>query len=221
MRLNLINAAAAAMTIACPALGFAADEPAAPPSTAPAVAAPPAAPATPSLPRIAGGPDLYETAKAAGNFTILVKALDATNLKGIVKAHGDITLFAPTDDAFKALPPDQLAKLMAPQNANQLQQILIYHLIGRAVDSSVIKGAKGDVATIEKSTVTLDGSNPVLMVNNANIIETDVRAANGGVMQVIDKVLVPPDSPYAAALAPPPAPPAASAAPVPAPSNGG
>jgi uncharacterized surface protein with fasciclin (FAS1) repeats len=220
MRLNFFTAAAAAM-IACPALAFAADEPAAATTTAPAAAALPAAPATPSLPKIAGGPDLYETAKAAGQFTILVKALDATNLKGVMKAQRNITLFAPTDDAFKALPPDQLAKLLAPQNAAQLQQILIYHIVGAPVDSSQIKGAKGPLTTIEKSSVVLDGSNPVLLVNNANIIETDVRAANGGVMQVIDKVLVPPDSPFAAALAPPPATPTAAAPPAQAPASGG
>jgi len=204
MRLNLALAAAgAALLAACPALCFAGDDSAT--TASPASVSP--APA-PSLPRFAGGPDLYETAKAAGQFTILIQAIDATNLKGFLKATPNITLFAPTDDAFKALPPDQLARLMAPENANLLQQLVIYHLVGAPVDSSKIKGAKGQVPSIEKSPVLLDGSNPVLLINNANIVETDVRAANGGIMQVIDKVLVPPDSPLAASLQP-----AAAAAP--------
>jgi uncharacterized surface protein with fasciclin (FAS1) repeats len=66
------------------------------------------------------------------------------------------------------------------------------------------------VATAEKSTVMLDGSNADdLLVNSADIIQADVRITNGGIINVIDKVLVPPDSPYAAQLAPAPAPPPA------------
>jgi uncharacterized surface protein with fasciclin (FAS1) repeats len=97
--------------------------------------------------------------------------------------------------------------------ANQLQQILKYHLITVPVDSTKIRGAKGPVPTVENSPVIIDGSNPDdLKVNDADIIQADVRTANGGVINVIDKVLIPSDSPYA-----PPAPtPAAAAAPAPA-----
>ncbi|MFI4933766.1 MAG: fasciclin domain-containing protein [Caulobacterales bacterium] len=207
MNLNrLLTTAAAAALIALPAIAFAAGEaPAAPAAdTASAAApAPAATPAPPSIPHIAGGADLYETAKASGQFTILVKALDSAGLKAVLKGNPNLTLFAPTDDAFKALPPDQLTKLMLPDNANQLQQILAYHLIAAPVDSSQIKGHKGPATTAEKSAVTLDGSNPNwLMVNNADIVQADVRTSNGGVLHAIDKVLVPSDSPFAATLAP-------------------
>jgi uncharacterized surface protein with fasciclin (FAS1) repeats len=215
---RLLATASAAALIACPVLAAAATD-TTPPAATPAPPAA-AAPALPSIPKVAPGADIYDTLKAAGDFTILVKAIDATNLKATLTSVPNLTLFAPTDAAFNALPPDQLAKLTAPGDAaaNQLQQILIYHLIGAAIDSSHIKGAKGPLPTAEKSTVLLDGSNPDdLLVNNADIIQADIRVTNGGIIHVVDKVLVPPDSPYAAALAPPP--PASAAAPAAAPAS--
>lgn len=204
MRLyRLMTTAAAAATIACPAIALAQ------PAAAPAAPPPAAAPALPSIPKIAGGPDLYETAKASGQFTILIKAIDATNLKGTLKGMANITMFAPTDAAFNALPPDQLAKLMTQDNLPALQRIILYHLVGAPVDSSKIKGAKGPIQTAEGSPIQIDGSNTVLMVNNADIIQADVHSTNGGILNAIDRVLVPPDSPFASALTPAPAPAAA------------
>jgi uncharacterized surface protein with fasciclin (FAS1) repeats len=217
---RLLTTATAAALIACPAIAFAAGAaPAAP--TAPPPAAAPAAPAVtlPSIPTVTGGADDYVTLKASGQFTILVKALDQAGLTGILQKYPNLTFFAPTDDAFKALPAGELDKLMAPGDAaaNQLQQILKYHLVNAAVDTSKIKGAKGPLNTVEGTTVLLDGSNPAdLLVNNADIIQGDVRATNGGIVHVIDKVLVPTDSPYyvapaaAAAAAPAAAPAPAS-----------
>jgi uncharacterized surface protein with fasciclin (FAS1) repeats len=215
---RLLTTAAAAALIACPAIAFAAgDAPATTPpagTTAPAAAPAPAAPALPSIPPVVGGADIYATLKASGQFTILVKALDQAGLTPILQKYPNLTFFAPTDDAFKALPPGILDKLMAPgdASANQLQQILKYHLVNAQVDSSKIKGAKGNLNTVENTPVVLDGSNSAdLLVNNADIIQADVRTTNGGIVQVIDKVLVPSDSPYAAAPPPPAATPAATA----------
>ncbi len=193
--------------IACPTLALAAAQgaPAAEQTTVPPPAAAPATPATPALPtlpRIAPGPDVYEAAKASGQFTILVKAIDATNLKATIKSVPNITLFAPTDAAFNALPPGQLAKLMSPDGLPALQRIILYHIVGAPIDSTKMKGAKGPVATEEGQSVVIDGSNPVVTVNNADILQADVKTNNGGVLNAIDKVLVPSDSPYAAALAP-------------------
>ncbi|MGH6957515.1 MAG: fasciclin domain-containing protein [Caulobacteraceae bacterium] len=208
MRLSpLFAAAAAAALIVSPALA-AADAPTttAPAASAPAApAAPSAAPALPSIPKVAAGANIYDTLKDSGQFTILVKALDQSGLAQVLEKYPNLTFFAPTDQALNALPPDVLAKLMAPNDtsANQLQQILKYHLINAQVDSSKIRGAKGPVTTVESQPVVLDGSNPAdLMVNNADIIQADVRTGNGGIVNVIDKVLIPSDSPYAALAAP-------------------
>lgn len=174
--------------------------PAAPPS-----AAAPAAPALPSIPKVAGGANIYETLKDSGQFTILVKALDQSGLAQVLEKYPNLTFFAPTDQALNALPPDVLTKLLAPNDtsANQLQQILKYHLINAQVDSTKIRGAKGPVNTVENTPVVLDGSNPSdLLVNNADIIQADVRTSNGGIVNVIDKVLIPSDSPYASLVTP-------------------
>jgi uncharacterized surface protein with fasciclin (FAS1) repeats len=210
------TAAAAAAMIVLPAAALAApgDAPPAPPPAA-APAAP--APALPSIPKVAPGPDIYTTLKTSGQFTILLKAVDQAGLAPVLQRYPNLTFFAPTDAAMNALPPDVLTKLLAQNDAsaNQLQQILKYHLINAVVDSSKIKGAKGPVNTVENSPVVFDGSNPDdMLVNNADIIQADVKVANGGVINVIDKVLIPHDSPFAA-----PAAPAASASAAPPPSG--
>lgn len=153
--------------------------------------APPAASLAAS-PNVVASGDMVSTLQASGHFTVLVKALAATNLTTVLKTTPDLTLFAPTDDAFGALPPAQLALLMAPKNLAVLQKVLTYHLVHLKLDSSKIKGAKGPVETVETGKVLLDGSGAVLKVNDANIIQADVRPTNG-LIQVVDKVLVPAD----------------------------
>ena len=144
--------------------------------------------------------NLVSTLQGSGHFTILLKAVDAAGLSDTLKSAPNITLFAPTDEAFQALPPAELAQLLAPKNAPLLQKILTYHLVNAKVDSSKIKGAKGPVATVENNKVVIDGSTDDLKVNDADIIQSDVMASNG-VIQVIDKVLVPPDVSLPAATA--------------------
>jgi uncharacterized surface protein with fasciclin (FAS1) repeats len=213
--IRFATTALAAVMITLPAAALAApgDAPTAPP---PAAAPAPATPALPSIPKVTPGPDIYTTLKTSGQFTILVKALDQAGLAPILQRYPNLTFFAPTDAAMNALPPDVLTKLLAQNDAsaNQLQQILKYHLINAVVDSSKIKGAKGPVNTVENTPVVFDGANPDdLLVNNADIIQADVKVANGGVINVIDKVLIPTDSPFAAPAAPAAS---ASAAPTPA-----
>jgi uncharacterized surface protein with fasciclin (FAS1) repeats len=152
-------------------------------------AAPPAAAAAPHL--TANG-NMVSTLKASPDFTILTKALDATNMSGVVSATPGLTLFAPTDAAFKALPPAQLTALLDPKNVPLLQQVLTYHLVHLDLDTSKFKGARGPVQSVEKGNLQLDGSGTVPKVNDANIIEADVRASNG-LIQVVDKVLIPTD----------------------------
>ncbi len=213
MQLNrFVTTAVAAAIIACPAAALAQGASEAP---APAAPPPPPAHALPSIPKVSGGANIYDTLKASGQFTVLLKAVDQSGLAPVLQRY-PVTLFAPTDAAFNALPPDVLTRLMAANDtaANQLQQILKYHLINAQVDATKIRGAKGPVNTVENTPVQLDGSNPDdLMVNNADIIQADVRTTNGGIINVVDKVLIPSDSPFASAVASPPAgAPAAAAA---------
>jgi len=159
-------------------------------ATAPAAAAPPPAA---SSPVVAKG-DLIQTAEASGQFSTFLKAVGAVNLTSVLKTNQNLTLFAPTDAAFAALPAGELEKLMLPENGPMLQKVLTYHLINAKVDSTKIKGAKGEVKSVEGSPLLLDGSGATPMVDMATITQTDVMATNG-VLHVVDKVLIPKDVP--------------------------
>jgi uncharacterized surface protein with fasciclin (FAS1) repeats len=188
------GAAQAQTTTPAPAASAAPPAAASPP---PAAATPPAA-AAPSAPaqKVLANGDIIQTLKLSGQFTTFIKALDATNLTSLVQKTPNLTVFAPTDAAFAALPPGQLDKLMADKPA--LQKLLTYHIINARVDAAKMKGARGAVPTVAQAPVELDGSGDTLMVNNADITQPDVMAANG-IVHVIDKVLTPETAQAAAA----------------------
>ena len=186
----LFTGAAHAQTAAEPTT---ASEPAAAPAVEPtAVAVAPAAPLV-----VAKG-DLVETAKAAGQFTTFVKALDKTNLTAVQKTNQNLTVFAPTDAAFAALPAGELDRLMKTENAGELQSLLVYHVVNANVDTAKIKGAKGPVQTVAGKDLLLDGSGDSLKANSAAILQADVRTSNG-ILHVVDHVLSPSDPAIAAA----------------------
>lgn len=179
---RLLTAAAAIALMAGAAHAQTADT-AAPAAQAPAAAAP-----------VVAKGDLIQTAQASGQFSTFLKAVSSVNLTSVLKTNQNLTLFAPTDAAFAALPAGELDKLMAPDNGPLLQKVLTYHLINAKVDSSKIKGAKGEVKSVEGSALMLDGSGATPMVDGANIVQADVMASNG-VLHVVDKVLLPKDVP--------------------------
>ena len=194
---RLFAAASVAALIAAPAF---AQTPAAPAAAPEAVVAP-VAQAAPAL-TIAAQGDTIETLKAAGQFKTLLKALDATNLTGVIKAQKTLTVFAPTDAAFAALPAGELDKLMTDPPA--LQQVLTYHLINSPIDKAKIAGAKGPIPTVAGTGLVLDGSaaDGSLKANDANILTADVKTSSG-VLYAVDKVLTPAGA--AAAMQPAPA----------------
>ena len=180
----------------------AAEAPAATPAPA-ATAAPAAAPAPAPAPAPAIAPvvakgDLVETVKASGQFTTFVKALDKTNLTAVLQGNRNLTVFAPTDAAFAALPAGELERLMKTENAAELQRMLVYHVVNAPVDTTKIKGAKGPVKTVAGTELLLDGSGDSLKANSAAIVQADVRASNG-ILHVVDRVLSPTDPAIAAA----------------------
>ena len=148
------------------------------PATEPVATDAPAAPTT----------NILETAKAAGSFTTLSAAVDAAGLADTLNGEGPFTVFAPTDDAFAALPAGALDALLEPENKDALVKILTYHVVAGTVLAADIKA--GDVATVEGSTVKLTTEGGVT-VNDAKVLTADVAASNG-VIHVIDKVLLPP-----------------------------
>jgi len=154
------------------------------PALAQAAQAAVAAPAT-----LAPHGDIADTLKASGQFTILTKALDQTNLTQVLKSPGPLTLIAPTDAAFQALPPGELDNLMKPENAQQLQALLTYHVINAAAPPSKVEGTKGAVATVNGAKVEIDGSGTPIKFNDADVTATS--ATSNGSIYVVDKVLSP------------------------------
>lgn len=144
--------------------------------------------------------DIVETVKAAGQFTTLVKALEATNLVELLKTTPNLTVFAPTDAAFAALPAGQLDRLMAEENRAELQKLLTYHVINARLDGEKIDNSRGPVPTVAGETVQVDGVEETWMIGQARITQADINADNG-VIHVVDKVLMTSDMPAAAAPA--------------------
>jgi uncharacterized surface protein with fasciclin (FAS1) repeats len=145
---------------------------------------PVAAPAT-----LAPHGDIADTLKASGQFTILTKALDQTNLTQVLKSPGPLTVIAPTDAAFQALPAGALDNLMKPENAQQLQSLLTYHVINAAAPLSKVEGTKGSVATVNGAKVVIDGSGTPIKFNDADVTATSTTS--NGSIYVVDKVLTP------------------------------
>lgn len=133
--------------------------------------------------------DIVDTAKAAGSFNTLLAAADAAGLVDALKGEGPLTVFAPTDAAFEALPAGTVESLLLPENKDQLAAILKLHVIaGSAVTSDQLAGQQLTAETLNGS-VAIDGTDGVT-VNGANVVAADVEASNG-VIHVIDAVLLP------------------------------
>jgi uncharacterized surface protein with fasciclin (FAS1) repeats len=132
--------------------------------------------------------DIVDTAAEAGTFTTLIAAVEAAGLVDTLKGEGPFTVFAPTDEAFAALPEGTVENLLLEENRDQLMSILTYHVVPGAVASSDLTEGM-TAATVEGSdvTFTLEGG---AKVNEANITQADI-AADNGVIHVIDAVIMP------------------------------
>ncbi|WP_171100333.1 MULTISPECIES: fasciclin domain-containing protein [unclassified Ruegeria] len=132
--------------------------------------------------------DIVDTAVNAGTFETLVAAVQAAELVDTLKGEGPFTVFAPTDEAFAALPEGTVENLLKPENKDQLVAILTYHV----VPGKVMSGDLSDdmtAATVQGGDITIDLDSGV-MINDANVVQADIEADNG-VIHVIDKVILP------------------------------
>ena len=139
--------------------------------------------------RSSADPDLVDVAVAAGSFTTLVAAVEAAGLVETLKGPGPFTVFAPTDDAFAALPAGTVEDLLKPENKEALTAILTYHVLPAQVMAADLAGQRLNAPTVNGKSVHVDGTDGV-RVNNANVVTADVGASNG-VIHVIDAVLLP------------------------------
>jgi uncharacterized surface protein with fasciclin (FAS1) repeats len=130
--------------------------------------------------------NIVETAADAGSFTTLLAAAEAAGLVETLSGDGPLTVFAPTDEAFAALPEGTVEGLL--EDTEALTAILTYHVVSGAVMSGDLSdGMMAETVNGAEITVSLD---PV-MVNDANVVTADIEASNG-VIHVIDSVLMPP-----------------------------
>jgi len=136
----------------------------------------------------ASAADIVDTA-VAGRFDTLVAAVKAAGLVDTLKGPGPFTVFAPTNEAFAKLPPGTLENLLKPENKEQLQKILTYHVVaGRVTAKDVLK--LDSAKTVEGGSLAIRAGKGAVTVNNAHVTKTDIAASNG-VIHVIDTVLLP------------------------------
>lgn len=128
----------------------------------------------------------------AGNpsYSTLLAAVQAAGLQQTFSGTDPLTVLAPTDEAFAALPAGTVDKLLLPENKEQLTKILTYHVVPGRVTSADIR--PGEVATVEGQTVNVATSENKVTVNDASVSQPDISASNG-VIHGIDAVLLPPD----------------------------
>jgi transforming growth factor-beta-induced protein len=137
--------------------------------------------------------DIVDTAVNAGSFKTLAAALKAAGLVETLKGKGPFTVFAPTDEAFEKLPIGTIETLLKPENKDKLVAILTYHVVAgnvKAADVVKLKSAK----TVQGSEVKITVADGNVMVNDANVVKTDIACGNG-VIHVIDTVLLPKEGP--------------------------
>ncbi|QPZ90300.1 fasciclin domain-containing protein [Thioclava electrotropha] len=135
-----------------------------------------------------GGMDIVDTAVNAGSFETLVAAVQAAGLVETLKGEGPFTVFAPTDEAFAALPEGTVDDLLKPENKDKLTSILTYHVVpGKVMSGDLSDGMMA--ATVQGSEVTVK-TDPAVMVDEASVTQADIEASNG-VIHVIDKVIMP------------------------------
>lgn len=133
--------------------------------------------------------DLVTTAVEAGSFQTLAKALGAAGLVEALQGDGPFTVFAPTDEAFAALPAGALERLLLPENAAELAALLKRHVVpGRVFSDAAAKGAT--LTTLQGARLTTRAEQGRVLVGGARVLSADVDASNG-VIHVIDRVLLP------------------------------
>jgi len=140
----------------------------------------------------AQGGNIVAVLKADPQLSTFAELAQQAGFATTFESKGPLTVLAPSNEAFAKLPPAQLESLRKPENVQQLQQVLLYHVIPAAAPSSALKGTSGDVPTARGTDkVKINGTGAAIKVNGATVVRPDVQAANG-IVHVIDTVLLAP-----------------------------
>lgn len=136
-----------------------------------------------------GSSGVLEVARANGAGTF-ARAVAAAGLEERLSGAGPYTVFAPSDAAFRALPPGQLDTMLRPANRAELQTLVGYHVVPGLVSTTFMEGFEVNHLTATGGTVAVDGTGSPIRVDGARVIRADIGARNG-VIHLIDRVLVP------------------------------
>ncbi|MHC4562631.1 MAG: fasciclin domain-containing protein [Planctomycetota bacterium] len=133
--------------------------------------------------------NIVDTAIGAGSFKTLVTALKAADLVDTLKGDGPFTVFAPDDDAFAELPEGKLEDLLKPENKEELQGVLKFHVVsGKLMAADVM--TKKSLKTLQGGDLEVTVDDDTVKVGGAKVKSTDIKCSNG-VIHVITKVLMP------------------------------
>jgi uncharacterized surface protein with fasciclin (FAS1) repeats len=131
--------------------------------------------------------NIVEIAASAGSFNTLVEAVKAAGLVETLSGGGPFTVFAPTDEAFAEIPQADLQALLADKEA--LTKVLTYHVVpGKVMAQDVLD--LSSATTVNGQQISIEVHGGMVMVNEAQVVETDIEATNG-VIHVIDRVILP------------------------------
>ncbi|MGL5081470.1 MAG: fasciclin domain-containing protein [Microcoleaceae cyanobacterium] len=136
---------------------------------------------------------IVEIASGDSTFSTLVTALKAAELTEVLSGEGPYTVFAPTDEAFAALPEGTVENLLKPENKDQLIKILKYHVVPAKVMAADVQA--GTVESVEGTPleIQVDETTKAVKVNDATVIKTDIVGSNG-VIHAVDAVILPPEN---------------------------
>jgi uncharacterized surface protein with fasciclin (FAS1) repeats len=137
--------------------------------------------------------NIVEVAQDAGSFGTLLAAAQAAGLAEALATGENLTVFAPTDEAFAKLPEGTVENLLKPENKDQLIAVLSYHVVPRKLTSNMLPGRAIHVKTLKTTgdkTLAVTKSKNGVTVDNANVVSADIKADNG-IIHVIDTVVLP------------------------------
>jgi uncharacterized surface protein with fasciclin (FAS1) repeats len=140
----------------------------------------------------ASAANIVETAAGAGTFNTLIAAAKAAGLDGALASGQNLTVFAPTDEAFAKLPAGTVENLLKPENKAQLVAVLSYHVLPRVLTSNQMLAGPFHVRTLKAEgdrTLAVTKAD-VVTIDNATVVKADIMADNG-VIHVIDTVMLP------------------------------
>lgn len=159
-------------------------EPSATPTTSPTT--------TPTASPTTNAASIVDVAASNASLKTMTAAIQAAGLTSTLQGKGPFTVFAPTDQAFAAIPAATRQRVLRPENRDVLARVLSYHVIPGELTSSQLQS--GSVKTVEGRTVNIQVNQAAnqVTVNGATVTQPDIQASNG-VIHVVDRIILPPN----------------------------